>query len=148
MISNPTGPITVVRINRESRDPALDDKMDFEKYADTRDPSLIKEKDGQRATRFELTPLDAIFCAEYVDSKLTIPQQNMMAFLASCHAYTLPSGNVVRADVKVGAYGQPMASMEWAREVAARFGITTMYELGHVTWTRTRLPVEGALPLT
>ena len=151
MLLNPIGTLTVVRINPLSRDPALlvdgDDAMDLRAYADTRDPKLIREKAGMRAVRFEMSPLDAIFVGEHIDSKPTDSERSMMTFLSSCLAYTDEKNQRVVATTRAGAYGQPMADEKWIRSFVATFGMSTLYELAAVAWMRTRVPVTAEAPL-
>lgn len=146
MLLNPLGTLTVVRVNGFARDPALADDMDLKTYDDTRDPALIREKPGHTAARFELSPLDAMFVAEHIDSARSDSMRQMNAFLASCHAYTKPTGERVSAKVTPAAYGQAVADVEWVREIASQFGMSTVYELGALAWFRTRLPRSAEAP--
>lgn len=143
-MNDPLSPIDVVLVEPFCRDPALDPAMDLDAYRAERRAEHIKELPGQKAARFRVGLLDRAFLAEKIEGMASETARNTMAFLAACHRVTDAEGHEHKADVQPGAYDQPMATPAWLNEVADRYGMDAVYELGRVARVRAALPKARA----
>lgn len=138
------GPLRAVVVTLAVRDKALADDMDFEAYIRTRDPALVKCKEGMQPTWFVLSPLKAEWVAEKVDSWSSDSQRFASSFLGACHVIEPgEGGEPKRAPTRMAAYNQRVADVAWMGAAAKKYGLLAVYELGSLAWQRTQLP-EGS----
>lgn len=142
------GPLKAVAINAFARE-ALSPEMDFAKYEETRDESLILERDGMKAPRFTLKPLRKVLVAETIDTAETRTLRSIFAFQYACHEVDLGDGTVMRPDkseLNQGLYGHQVASYEWVDRVADAVGLQSVYEMGDLAVQRSRLKAGATGP--
>jgi hypothetical protein len=145
----PTGPLSIVLVAPDSRSEALDPSMDFAKYAETRDPALIKEKPGMRAPRFNISPIKRVPFIENIDTCSTHVVKCEVAFAWACHEIDKGDGNSLKpdaADITTMPNGTKVAGGEWIEKVADEFGVPAIYEVGHVIYQRAKLKAGAAGP--
>ena len=148
MAVDPFAPIDVASAFSDTIDPAIDPaRSNLDAYKKTRDPKHLVFREGMAPVRFRLQPLEAAYLAERLDSLDAFPRA-MHAFLVSCHEIVLPSGEklvpAVLNDDPV--YGIKVATRKWVNEVAARFRLATVYEMGTVAVQRAQMRPEEMGP--
>lgn len=140
---DPFAPLEIVLVDPQCRDEALADEMDFEKYAETRDPELIKERPGTRALRFRLTPITRTFLIEKVDAQEAGSMRWAMAVMGGCHSFVDERGEKHESPtypVK-GDTPQRMAPAKWITgELLDVIPIEGVYEIGREVRRRAALP--------
>lgn len=148
MTHDPLGSIEMVIVSKRFRDPALDaESMQLDEYVKTRDPALIRDREGMTATRFFCEPLKRTWVAETVDSFEAESKRYGLAFLAACTAVRLGDGTVLKPETRYeGPYKQLVAGPEWHERIADQFGMVTIYEIGKLAWERAQLPAGARGP--
>jgi hypothetical protein len=121
-------------------DPALDRaSMDVERYAETRDPSLVREMPGRLARWAELEPLTFDQLAG-VDSLPAPAAKLMQAFRLSCRGvHNLMAAGVAARPTEMVRQGQrdvPMWTSQDLQLIARELGAAYVYEIGTVAYER------------
>ena len=149
-----------IRINPTDPDEALDPAamakpLDGEavsrgaRYMLTRDEKYLAFREGASPVWFNLRRLSAAWMVDVLDGLFGAPQQRMLAFRAACHAIEAPGEPLVVSPAgSKGArfvaaepnHGVSLAPEEWVQEVADRFGLETVQEMGRVAIDLSRLP--------
>lgn len=158
---DPTGKtLRCIRQNSTSPDPALDgpamalpaegDTMArLGRYMLTRDETLLVFRaDGPKPVWFNLRRLSAAWMTDILDGLFSASAQRVLAFRAACHSIDGPEPLTVAAHGTKGAlyvageanHGVSLAPPEWVEEVAERFGLETVHEIGRVAIDFSRLP--------
>lgn len=125
-------------------DPALDrERMDVELYAETRDPSLIREVPGLAAVRFRIAPLTSTQFA-HCDSASNVGMQIVTAFMfAVREVQNHPSrGVTLRPDRRIpNGLGGEIAVLDdrTIEQIRAAYGVAAIYEIGSVAYERALL---------
>lgn len=155
-----------VRVNPSSPDPALDPKAMAEEaatdggtrslwgqYILTRDESLLRFRDAMEPAWFHLRRLPAAWMCDVLDGVFTASSQRLLAFRAGCHAVMVPGEPLSCSPSAVGSSGRfvlsppdrgvSLAPEAWVDEIADRFGLETVQEIGRVVIDHSRLP-KGA----
>jgi hypothetical protein len=134
----------VVRVNDRYRDPAVDTvETDMEQYRTTRDSSLLRFKAGEKPTWFVLRRMKASFVLEALDS-FEGSSRIAVAVRAGVVAIELPDGQRIEPKShSSGAYETSIADASWLDQIAARYGIETVRELGRLVIEHSALG-EGA----
>lgn len=148
-MQNPLGALEIVRVNAKHMDPALDlDAMDLDAYRKTRDPELIKCREGQTPARFRIKPLKAAYVVDALESQLQKTRYTM-AVLASCHEITLHNGEVIKpARMERAIFETQIADASWLDVIRNKFGLETVYEIGRVAFERATLPEDARGPFS
>jgi hypothetical protein len=150
-MQKPTGSLRAVLVHPHCRSDALDPEMDFAKYIETRDESLVKVRTGMVAPWFVLKPIKKVLCAEHLDTIQTHTARAHASFLVACHEIDCGNDRILKpepGELTPGAYGSHVASDEWMDRVANEFGLEAVYEMGHLAWQRARLKAGAAGPFT
>lgn len=127
-----------------SFDPALDhERMDTDRYAITRDPSMVVERAGMTAIRWRCQPLTASQFAQ-VDSASSINWKITNAFAFGCsEIINAPSpGLSIRPDATIpnGRGGDMRFWDDQALErVRHRYSLAAIYEVGSFVYERSLL---------
>lgn len=123
--------LRVVRCNARYCDPAIDTvETPLDAYRATRDPDVLKLREGQKPAWFVLRRLRASFVMEALDSFEGAARISVAA-RAGIAAVELPDGRRLEpASSDRGAYDTPIADAAWLDEIAKRFGIDTVREMG------------------
>jgi hypothetical protein len=131
-------------------DKALSEDMDFTAYAESFDPALIKEREGERAARFNVRPMRATFMSEEIHAEPSESKQRSLAFRACCHRVVLGDGTVLEVDRKKlrdGRYGARIAPAEWWDQVCDAVGIHHAYSAAVFGILRSSIPKAAKSPL-
>jgi hypothetical protein len=148
MSVDPLAAIDVVPAYADTLDPAIDvAKSNLDAYKKTRNPKLLVFKEGVRPAKFKLQPIEASYLAERLDS-LQLFEKLAHAFMVSCHEIELADGTKIRPDVLNDdpVHGVKVATRKWVNEVARRFRLATVYEMGSVAVQRAQLRPEELGP--
>lgn len=151
-----------VRLNPTSPEPAIDPAAMAEEvtiegatrsrwasYLVTRDESLLRFRDAMEPTWFHLRRLPAMWLCDVLDGVFSASSQRVLAFRAACHAVMVPGEPLsVSLHGTAGSRfvasppdrGVSLAPAEWVEEVADRFGLETVQEVGRVAIDHSRLP--------
>ena len=156
---NPLAPLLVLATNTVYCDPAIDTSEHeasdvptaaerMEAYRRERDVAKLILRDDPKPTYFVCKPIGASACAKHLDH---LPQLRafLNAFVFGCHEIRLASGEVVKPAKLSGdrdGVTAPEKENAWIDEVARRFGLETIYEIGSVIYSRARLPEEARGP--
>lgn len=139
---DPLGTIEIV----DHADPRLDtDAMDIEKYKETYDPALIRDKDSSKpALRFLFKPLDFNFFNRHLTNQ---PSSQLMdlSIRAGIVAVKLPDGSVRTPTTKPSDFAQPVATPAWFAEIGKLAGFNALANVTSGVLHLTRLP-EASLP--
>lgn len=157
--------LRVVRLNPSDPDPALDvavmsrpvdgDSLSrAARYLVTRDESLLVFREAMAPTWFHLRRLSAAWMVDVLDGLFSAPAQRMLAFRAACHAVEGDEMLTVAQAGSKGArfvateanHGVGLAPEEWVQEIADRFGLETVQEMGRVAIDLSRLPKAARGP--
>jgi hypothetical protein len=141
MATDPLATIDVVPAYADTLDPAVDPKAsNLDGYKKTRNPKLLVMREGMRPAKFKLQPIEASYLAERLDS-LDLFAKLAAAFMVSCHEIELASGEKIRPAVLNDdpVHGVKVATRAWVNEVARRFRLATVYEMGSVAVQRAQL---------
>ena len=107
MTADPTKTVPFVSV----LDPALDRaKMNIDEYAKTRDPSLIVESEGQKATRFYLRPIPPAAFIRVIDKAGSQSEKELYAFMYAIESvtdWTGPDGGHVPSWYPTGSIQLP-----------------------------------------
>lgn len=159
---NPLSPIEVLATNSAFCDTAIDssDSPDggefasgearLAEYRRTRDRSALVLKPDSKPTLFVCKPLAASLVARLLDER-SLPQARLGAFVLGCHEVVLPDGSKLapkRLSPQVGGAAAPTDENAWVDEIARRFGLDTVYEIGSVIYERARLPESARGPFS
>lgn len=143
---NPLAPtLKVVRCNAKYMDPSLNlDVMDLDKYRTSRDPDLVKSKDGTKPTWFVLKRAKASMVVDLLDG---LEGHTKLSWaLRACLVRVEVAGDdepIVPASVSPSAYGGEMAGADWLQTIVDKFGKETALEIGRVAYELSGLG-EGA----
>ena len=160
-MQNPLAPIDVLATNSTFCDPAIDmsesDDASMPSADDrlaenrrTRDLARLVLKTGEAPTRFVCKPLSPSVVARLLDDRSTV-QARLAAFVFGCHEIKLPDGSSLRPGKMLpqsGGITAPADENKWIDEVARRFGLDTIYEIGSVIYERARLPESARGPFS
>lgn len=157
--------LRVVRLNPSDPDPALDvavmsrpvdgDSLSrAARYLVTRDESLLVFREAMAPTWFHLRRLSAAWMVDVLDGLFSAPAQRMLAFRAACHAVegdemltVAQAGSKGARFVAIEAnHGVGLAPEEWVQEIADRYGLETVQEMGRVAIDLSRLPKAARGP--
>lgn len=131
---DPVAPtIRVVRCNSRYCDPAIDTvETSLDAYRATRDPDTLKFREGIKPAWFVLRRLRASFVLEALDTFEGAARISVAA-RAGIAAVELPDGRRIEpSSSDRGAYDTPIADAAWLDDLARRFGIDTVREMGRV----------------
>lgn len=151
--------LVVVRCNPTDPDPALhmigstaEETADLSKrmmeYIKTRDPEKVPTREGFTPTFFRVKRLPAAFFTGVLANVYPVEQRRHVAFQAACHQVDVTEGTPLVAErsekaqfkLSPASYGVEMAGDDWCQEIADRFGLETVQELGQVALDLCRLP--------
>ena len=157
--------LRVVRLNPSDPDPALDvavmsrpvdgDSLSrAARYLVTRDESLLVFREAMAPTWFHLRRLSAAWMVDVLDGLFSAPAQRRLAFRAACHAVegdemltvAQPGSKGARFVATEAHHGVGLAPEEWVQEIADRFGLETVQEMGRVAIDLSRLPKAARGP--
>ena len=149
----------VVRCNPTDPDPALasvgateEETVDIRRraleYIRDRDPDKVPVREGLTPTWFRLKRLPAAFFSGVLANIYPVEQRRYVAFQAACHQIDVTEGTPLVAEkaekaqfkLSPASYGVEMAGDDWCQEVADRFGLETLQEIGQVALDLCRLP--------
>lgn len=147
-------PIEVV----SASDPALDmSASERRAYAESRDPSKIREVPGQRAVRYLARPLSVVD-ASVIDQRPSISDRVVWAFLLGCseihHADASGPRDGSRLVPTRSFDAQDRKRMIWSDDelgaIQESFGRAVLYEIGGVIYERTLRgkAAGGSVPYT
>jgi hypothetical protein len=153
--------LRVVRVNASCPDEAIDvAAMDgnLARYITTRDPDLLKFRDGATPVWFTVRRLPASFF-RILDREAYPVARNQLAFRAAVHTVndgTNPIETVPARDAKLedrfgctkGDGGVDLAPETWLDEVCDRWGVETVHEMGQVAIDFSRLPKAARGPFS
>ncbi len=133
----PLGPLAtnvrVVRVNARYLDPALDAvEMNLEAYRTTRDPALVKCREGMKPAWFVIRRLKAAFMLETLDSFEGNQRLSLAARAGLVAVETAEGVRLEPASVTSGAYETPIADAAWLDTITQRFGLDTVREMGRL----------------
>jgi hypothetical protein len=170
MASDPLASTNIVLVTETCRDPALDvggcecvgekhddrgacplwrEGMDFSRYLETQDETLIKCLDGRQPVRFQLVQLKGSFLLNEIDTLRYPSQKQAMAFRSACHSIEIPGGPAmaVADDEWISKKAPKVASNAWLDRVVMRFGSESVVEAGQIAMNRVRLRKDDSSPL-
>lgn len=144
---DPTTPIRAIVVDPRARDKALDDDIAaIREYIRTRDIDKAKLISGIEPAEFILEPLDVIFLAQEIDSEPAESIRRTKAFSASCRSVKCGADTIKPERLIQGRYGTQLAPDDFIREVAAKYTMHAVYEMGDVAIQRARLGAAAAGP--
>jgi hypothetical protein len=153
--------LRVVRLNPSDPDPALDvavmsrpvdgDSLSrAARYLVTRDESLLVFREAMAPTWFHLRRLSAAWMVDVLDGLFSAPAQRMLAFHAvegdEMLTVAQPGSKGARFVATEAHHGVGLAPEEWVQEIADRFGLETVQEMGRVAIDLSRLPKAARGP--
>lgn len=152
-----------VSLSRIPADPALDlDAMRSSadgdariKYALTRDNDLLVVKEGATPEWFHVRRLPAMWLPR-LEVCVTAGERYTLAFRAAVHAIDTSGeplrvsapGERGRFEATAADMGVSLAPVEWVQEIADRFGLEVVHEMGRVAIEASRLPKGSRGPFT
>ncbi len=145
---DPTKPLIVVLTS----DPALAPEMNVIEYIATREPDLIKERQGMKAVRFQLVPIPRPQLI-WIDEQFTQPlSRYRWALLASLREIVNAAGKIIPAPklnhvLSPGEDAWTYAPGTWFEQISKTWGQDAAYLLGKMAHDYASLPETGALPL-
>ena len=150
-------------LSRIPADPALDlDAMRASadgdariKYAFTRDNALLVTREGAEPEWFHVRRLPAMWLPR-LEVCATAGERYTLAFRAAVHAIDVtgeplrvsPPGEKGRWEATPMDAGVSLAPVEWVQEIADRFGLEVVHEMGRVAIEASRLPKGARGPFT
>lgn len=161
---NPLAPVLkVVRCSPSNHEPALDPVMldappvaegeakkdaPITSYFFTRDPELLRFLPDMKPTWFHLRRLPASWMCAVLDNTFPRPAQRLLALRAALHTIETPTEVLsVQAPGEKGPfvatpadYGVTLAPHEWVQEIADRWGLDAVQEMGELVIVHSRLP--------
>lgn len=151
--------LPVVRCNPTDPDPSMnaigataEETAELNKrameYIKTRDPAQYPTREGMTPTWFRVKRLPAAFFTGVLANIYPVEQRRHVAFQAACHQVDVTEGTPLVAErgekalfrLAPASYGVEMAGDDWCQEIADRFGLETVQEIGQVALDLCRLP--------
>jgi hypothetical protein len=125
--------IEIVSAYADTMDPAIDVKASkIERYRERRDPRDLVFLPGMQPVKFRLRPLKKLYLGEVVESQHG-HGKIFQAFLACCHEIAIPGEPQPMRPKSLHedqTYGVHVAPRSWVEEVADRFSLVHVYEIG------------------
>lgn len=154
-------PLEILATNEMFTDPAIDmsDPDDpsvgpsaedrLAEYRRTRDMSALALKPDVAPTVFVCKRLQPVLAARALDT-VTQAHARLNAFIFGCHEIRTPDVVMKPKKLAASAFGAstPADENEWVNAVAARFGLSTIHEIGQVIYERARLPEAAKGPFS
>jgi len=145
---NPTDPDLSLRATGATDEETVDLQKRALEYIKTRDPDLFPVREGMTPTWFRVKRLPAAFFTGVLANVYPVEQRRHVAFQAACHQIDVTEGTPLLAEkgekaqfkLSMASYGVEMAGDDWCQEVADRFGLETLQEIGQVALDLCRLP--------
>lgn len=127
-------------------DPAIDPvRSDLEKFAATRDLSLVAMRPGMRATVYTLRPIGTQMMSTWVDAAVSYPEKFRRAFQVAVREIAdMPHAQGAGVDpvwqptqaMRTGAGEVIVWSEDAIDEIAQRVDLAPIYEIGSIAYER------------
>jgi hypothetical protein len=145
---NPTDPDPSTNVSGPTPEATAELNKRWLEYIKSRDPEQFPVREGMTPTWFRVRRLPAAFFTGVLSNIYPVEQRRYVAFQAACHQIDVTEGTPLIAEkgekaqfkLSPASYGTEMAGDDWCQEVADRFGLETVQEIGQVALDLCRLP--------